>query len=531
MKKNILLGVATCLLALYSCSDDKPFSPDYIVRLEAEEQMTSEINIANTYQVIDGFSASGAWTLDYIGKYWENSVKEEMAKLLFSTEVKSGSPEGIGLSMWRFCLGGGTAEQGDESQIVDKVRRGECFRNENGVYDWSKSFGQQYFMRKAKEYGCDQFIFFSGTAPVYWTKNGKGFSSSGKYANLKDEHYGDFADFFSTVAKHFKDQGYNIPYVSPINEPQYNWTEGQEGSGWMHYEIARLAKELDRSLTEHGLDDTQMLLAEAGSWVYLYEDGNSGGRGDVIYNMFDKNSPNYIGDLKHMPKLVCGHSYWTDMTWSNLIDVRSKVNNKAKEYDLKVYQTEWSMMTEGYEDCPVYDNASYMDISLAMAKVIHQDLVTANVSSWSYWTVASQEQYSQKNRFYLIRLIPAGGDYGDIEESGSIMAGKNLWVLGNYSLFIRPGYKRVELNIPGSSNQFYGSAYISPEQDKLVVVYTNASTKSVQMENTIQNLNNKKGTLLEQYTTSSTKNLKQESKSQHGFIPARSVSTFVYTLE
>ena len=34
--------------------------------------------------------------------------------------------------------------------------------------------GQQYFMEKAKEYGCDQFILFTGTPPVFMTKNGTG---------------------------------------------------------------------------------------------------------------------------------------------------------------------------------------------------------------------------------------------------------------------------------------------------------------------------------------------------------------------
>ncbi len=527
--KYILLGI-TCLATLCSCSDDKVFVPEYTVKLEAEQTMTSTVDVSTTYQVIDGFSASGAWTLDYVGKYWDSSAKEGMAKLLFSQNIKSGSPEGIGLSMWRFCLGGGTAEQGDASGIEDKVRRGECFRNENGSYNWSKSIGQQYFMQKAKEYGCDQFVLFSGTAPVYWTKNGKGFSASGAHANLKDDCYDDFADFLATVAEHFQGQGYNISYVSPVNEPQYNWTSGQEGSGWQHSEIKKLAIELDKSLTAKGLDNTQMLLAEAAAWNYLYEDGNSGGRGDVVYNFFDTASPNYIGDLKHMPKLICGHSYWTDLTWNTLYDVRSRVYNTAKPYNLKIYQTEWSMMEEGYEDCPVYDDASYMDIALAMAKVIHHDLVTTNVSSWSYWTAASQEQYSQKSRFYLIRLIPEGGDYGDIKDSGTYSAGKNLWVLGNYSLFIRPGYQRVDLNISEQSNQFYGSAYISPDKDKLVVVYTNASTKSVQMENTINGLD-RQVVSVEQYTTSNSMDLRQESKSQQGYIPAKSVVTFVYTLQ
>lgn len=531
MKNRYLLLALSCMAAFSACKDEVAFTPDYPLNVVVDSTLTVKIDASQTYQTIDGFGASGAWTLDYIGKYWSTSNKEGIAKALFSSEIKDGQPQGIGLSQWRFNLGGGTSEQGDASEIEDKTRRGECFLNANGSYTWNKSVGQQYFMEKAKEYGCDQFILFAGTPPVYYTKNGKGWSSSGESANLKDDCYDDYADFLATVAQHFMDEGYNISLISPVNEPEFDWTGGQEGSGWRNSEVARLAKELDAKLTEKGLANTKMLLAEAAKWYFLYERGDAGNnRGDVIREYFDSSSSNYIGNLEHMPNIICGHSYWTDMTWNTLYDYRSKVHEAAKKYDLKVYQTEWSMMTEGYEDCPVYDESSYMDISLAMAKVMYHDLATANVSSWSYWTAASQEQYSQKNRFYLIRLIPAGGDYGDIEENGTFSAGKNLWVLGNYSLFVRPGYQRIGLTVPNQNNQFFGTAYLSPEKDKLVIVYTNCTQKSIQIENTFEGLGKEVGDY-EQYTTSASKDLRKEPDYQKGLIPARSVSTFVYTLK
>jgi len=187
------------------------------------------------------------------------------------------------------------------------------------------------------------------------------------------------------------------------------------------------------------------------------------------------------------------------------------------------------MLGDGYEDAPNYDNASYMDLALAMSKVIHQDLVTAHASSWSYWTSAAAECWSQKSRFYLIRITPADGDYGDIAKSGTYTAGKNLWVLGNYSLFVRPGYQRVDLNIPQQSKIFFGSAYLSPDKSKLVVVYTNATKKSIKISTDIKSLD-KKTSSVKQYTTSAAKDLKLESDQQTGVLPARSVATLVYEL-
>ena len=171
--KYILLGLSY-LAALCSCSDDKAFEPDYLPKITSDHAMTSTVNVAGKHQVIDGFASSDAWTMDYIGKYWSNNAKEGIAKLLFSQKVERGNPEGIGLSMWRVNLGGGTAEQGEASGITDKTRRVECFLTQNGTYDWNKSSGQQYFMQKAKEYGCNNFVLFSNTPPVQFTVNGTG---------------------------------------------------------------------------------------------------------------------------------------------------------------------------------------------------------------------------------------------------------------------------------------------------------------------------------------------------------------------
>lgn len=529
-KKNIFYGLS-CVLALWSCGEDKTFTPDYTVQVSADSTINATINTATTYQTIDGFAASDAWTMDYIGKYWDTSAKAGMAKLLFSQNLNSGTPEGIGLSMWRVNVGGGTAEQGDNSGIDDKTRRAECFLTANGTYDWTKAQGQQYFMQQAKAYGCNQFVLFSNTPPVYFTRNGKGYSDMGAFSNLKDDSYAKFADFLSAVALHFQQQGYTIPLISPVNEPQYNWTNGQEGSGWQNSEVARLAKELDKSMTSAGLNNTKMLLAEAGGWNYLYETNAEAGsaRSNVINDLFNQSSQNYIGNLKHASGIVCAHSYWTDLNWSMLSDVRTKVRIAAQNNNLKVYQTEWSMLGSGYEDAPNYDNASYMDLALAMSKVIHQDLATANASSWSYWTSAAPERWSQKSRFYLIRITPADGDYGDMSKSGTYSAGKNLWVLGNYSLFVRPGYQRVDLSIPQQSKNFFGSAYLSPDKTKLVVVYTNATKKSIKIDTNIQGLS-KKASSVKQYTTSAAKDLKLEPNQQTGVLPAKSVATLVYEL-
>src|SRR4051812_39280400 len=100
---------------------------------------TFTIDKSKTAQTIENIGASGAWFSEGIGKYWADSVKNKMAELLFSKAFdKNESPLGIGLSAWRFNIGGGTAEQGDSSGISNQVKRVECFLSPDGRYDWSK---------------------------------------------------------------------------------------------------------------------------------------------------------------------------------------------------------------------------------------------------------------------------------------------------------------------------------------------------------------------------------------------------------
>lgn len=441
-----------------------------------------ELNPSVTHQTIKDFGASDCWTADYVGKYFDETEKANAAKWLFSQNLDAnGNPEGIGLSCWRVNIGAGSASQGSNSNIEDETRRAECFMLENGSYDWTRQAGQQYFMSEAKKYGVDNYVLFSNSAPIYFTKNGKANADNKSIScNLKDDCYDDFAEFLATTAKHFADEGYNVTYIDPVNEPQFDWKDGQEGSPWENSNIAKLAKELDKSIDSRGLT-AKILIPEASSLDCLY--GGSGRATNQIYSFFNTSSANYIGNLSHLDKTVAGHSYWTYSTNETLVDVREKTRDAAADTGVGVMQTEWSMLGDAPKSSTgfpsSYDAATKMDMALFMAKVIYSDLAIGNMTAWSYWTAMAQEKWSQKNRFYLLRLNAKGdtGDesYGDIKNGGTVTADKNLWVLGNYSRFIRPGYKRIGVEGGDDLNGLMCSAYLSPDGKKAVCVLVNMS--------------------------------------------------------
>ena len=133
---------------------------------EAEKPLTLTINPGKTFQSIDHFGASDAWACQFVGN-WPDAKKNAIADLLFSQDLlANGQPKGIGLSLWRFNIGAGTAEQGSGSGIGDEWRRAESFLNENGTYNWNKQAGQVWFLNAAKARGVNEFLAFPNSPPV-----------------------------------------------------------------------------------------------------------------------------------------------------------------------------------------------------------------------------------------------------------------------------------------------------------------------------------------------------------------------------
>jgi O-glycosyl hydrolase len=498
-------------------------------------QTTLTIDPSKSYQVIEGFGASDCWTVNYVGKFWKQEEKEKAAKWLFSSSFdKNGNPKGIGLSIWRFNIGGGTVEQGDSSHISDLTRRAECFINSEGQYNWTKQAGQQWFLEKAKSYGCKSFVAFSNTPPVFLTRNGYGHGLKDGNANLKTEKYAAYASFLVDVANYFdKKKNIKFDYISPVNEPQWNWDGTyQEGSPWQNYEIKKIVVELDRKLIEKKCNSS-ILISEAGTWEKLSKP--AGRASNQIFNFFDAKGESEMLKINNLNRIIAGHSYWTDTDNKRLKQIRDSVWLKAKQYNVKVHQTEWSLLSvPPIDDFPKsYEEATYTDIALQMAKIIYADLAYANASTWSFWTSMDVEMNGFKNRFNLIRLQTKNNQTKTIEGGGKVLAMKNLWVLGNYSLFVRPGYKRINISGADNLSGLMGISFISPNGKKIVTVLTNNSTKPIDVELELPKSIKSNIFNIKSYLTDKNSNLKYTdiTKTKSLNLPFKSVSTIIYELK
>jgi len=514
MKNNTNLSVYLVVALLLATTATHGQSPAAV---------TVAIDPAKTYQTIDNFSASDAWSCQFVGQ-WPEAKKNAMADWLFSTEVgPNGQPKGIGLSMWRFNMGAGSAQQGEQSGIKDEWRRAESFLTANNTYDWTKQAGQVWFLKAAQQRGVQQFLGFLNSPPVQYTVNGKAYATDAK-TNLAPEHYADAATYMARVVAGVKQTtGILFDYLSPVNEPQWDWSDGgQEGTPFRNQEIAGFTKALNAQLVQQNLP-TKILLAEAGKLNYLLATEDKPERGNQIDAFFKANSPTYVGNLPRVAGIIAGHSYFTTSPYPQAVAVRQQLAGKVKQVPgLRYWQSEYCILGDNAGEI----NGSKRDLgigpALYLARTIHNDLAVANAAAWQWWVAISP--YDYKDGLIYIDRNKTDGAYHD---------SKMLWALGNYSRFVRPGAVRVAAELvqkPASEQQLLVSAYHDVARKQLVMVVVNSGTDAATLN---LQLGKKAWRPQRAYTTSATADLAPTPAPQARQpvrVAPQSITTFVGNL-
>lgn len=503
--KCIFLGVDTCA---------------------AKAPQTVTIRLQDKRQVIHSFGASDCWTTKYIGNWANESKKDQAADYLFSLDTaQDGTPKGIGLSLWRFNIGAGSFEQGGGSNITDEWRREECFQAADGTYDWSKSKGQQWFLRAAKQRGVRYTLGFSLSPQVHLTNNGKAFNGTASPSmNIKAGKMPEYADFLAEVTKHF-----GFDYLSPVNEPQWKWGDGnqanQEGTQATNDQVAELSK-----LTAQKLAGTsaQIVVGEAGTLEYLY-DKNTDMRGDQIRQFFSPSSPYFLGNTPNIAKIISGHSYFTTCPDNNLVSVRQQAAAMAARTDagLQLWQTEFGILGD---ICGQYNGSprnTGIDYGLYVAKVLHHDLAVLGVTSWHWWLAVSPYNYS--DALVYINDVAGQMNVSNCKTDGIVLDSKQLWAFGQYARFVRPGMRRVETAVEGNNDPRVAASTL------MISAYTNEAAKEfttvlVNFENREKHIKldglNVAGHQLNQYTTDVTRNCKRSwANPADVVLPPRSIVT------
>jgi len=98
--------------------------------------------------------------------------------------------------------------------------------------------------------------------------------------------------------------------------------------------------------------------------------------------------------------------------------------------------------------------------ALLMAKAIHTDLTKDNLNAWHLWW-----------------LYESGKTGGCLYDTGTKVWTKRLWVLGNYSRFVRPGFMRVSTSGTVPAGVML-TAYKNPADGTVAIVAINTNNSS-----------------------------------------------------
>lgn len=477
-------------------------------------------------QVMDHFGASMFWTIDPT-KSWPVETKETLALKLMS------EAGGIGLSNLRFDFGGGDSGTGNQTaepyswRFPERMKAGPA-----SAYDWSRREGQQWFLRRARDLAIEHLTLASLSAPYWMTKNGRTFcSSTVGSTNLNAARIGDYADYLTAVMTRFRDvENITFDHVSPVNEPEWDWESGsQEGDRATAADISTLVLALHSRMQTAGLNSaTRILVGEHAqvnsllddSYHQQYSGGRwNGGNNAAGYGKYRE----YLKDLFSNPSLsgkidpvAAYHSYFTDDTTTLGSNLRTLAAQNAAARGVGLMQSEYSILGS-------YGSGRDLQFEPAQQvfRVIHKDLTVAGVSGWSWWLALSPHNYKDG-------LVYT--DFDQIADTNPrLFDSKIMWVLGNFSRFIRPGYRRIGSGGYDDLSGLMSSSWLSPDGKEVVIVAANFSGAALVVD-LPQRLSNQPGVFRrwEPWVTDRGRNLRREpAVTAQTTLPPKSVTTFV----
>ena len=287
--------------------------------LHAQESRRDSIRLDSEYQTIENFSASDCWSMQKLGT-WSLPNRNRVADLLFS------QTGGIGLSCWRFNVGGGITDK-----INDSWRTAETFEIAEGKYDWTRQAPERWFLGAAKARGVPQFLAFVNSPPGRMTRTGITYGQRGTdTTNLKPGFQGQFARYLVDILEHFranpdKTERIAFNYISPVNEPNVEWNGlSQEGCRADNDDIKAVLRALDAELKKRKCP-TQIAGIEVSGLPPLYSLAE---RMSKTYNAkYGNYVDEFLGDnsiaglLNHR---LSYHDYGSDLVKGQLIENRQR---------------------------------------------------------------------------------------------------------------------------------------------------------------------------------------------------------------
>lgn len=419
------------------------------------------VDPAVQYQTIEGWGTSLAWWAEGAGGWSDAGQRARLADALFDPDT------GLGLNVVRYNIGG----YGPGETCTAGFRTGGAvptFEPAPGSWQPNADPRQLGMLRAAADRGADRIDAIAYSAPTWMTRNGctQGAPPApGQHTadNLDPAHYQDFADYLAAVAVQLRDDGLPVNTIDPFNEPSVTaWVGNAKQEGMNVDEPARAAviADLHRQLARGPAADTTGISGpdEATAPAAASETaGYSLTDPDVRADLAQLNAHNYegattddeaFGNLGTRDNTPTWMSEWGDYGTAggqapDQMGSAVQLSQRILKNENQMHPAAW-VAWQGV-DGPV-DGGDIADL---------WGLVWANITPGASTAVD----------------CPA--DERDPDYPSALCYPKRYWVMGNYSRYVRPGYRMLRTT---DANTF--AAYDAGSH-RLVMVVTNPTGDTV----------------------------------------------------
>jgi glucuronoarabinoxylan endo-1,4-beta-xylanase len=285
----------------------------------------------------------------------------------------------------------------------------------------------------------------------------------------------------TTIADFAKAQG--LYAMSAANEPDFASCGSSIGppcngdydtAVYTANEMVTFVKALGPKLKAAGV---KLIAPEPSEWIHLWS--NTSATGSTVSGHPNSSDPLKCGCFGNSPTTGCamtceqgngydyGHWLAKDAAaWAavDILGTHEYDSQRAEPWPADVdggkpSKEIWETEASGVRYWPEEGPSSDIKNGVAVADWIHSALTVGQASAWLYWWY--QATGSNDNEGLVLQ--------------GSTALTKRCYTLGNYSKFVRPGYKRVDVSGAIPMNVLI-SAYVNPEDGTAVVVAINKGT-------------------------------------------------------
>jgi O-glycosyl hydrolase len=321
------------------------------------------------------------------------------------------------------------------------------------------------------------------SAPARWKTNHQ-LTHGGEVVPMYYQDYAEYlADFLDYYHKNLK---VDIDVLSMQNEPDVPapWNS----TVWNPQQMHGFLKVLAPAVRGRGLN-TRFALSEGTSWT--------GAWARIEPTLLDPATRSWLS-------VMATHSYGPPEDKG-----RELLAHASGTYGLPVWMTEMSFMIPPAPDDPT------MKTAILTAQFLHRDLVEGRASAWSYCFAIFDPEFQGSL-----------GVFSPATPQGALGIPKRFWAMANYSHFVQPGWKLMQIDSP----VYFNTGFVSPDGNRFVIVAINAMTSP---RRATYYFNNQTISQIDAYCTSASLDLAPvtpPASQPHEFtaeLPPISITTFV----